>query len=274
MSAHDDQPTYLHGYSPDEQERLRRQARFLEPAVFRDIDYPGAQRLIEVGSGVGAQTEVLLRRFPGLHITCVDLNPSQLEAAQRNLGATPEWQGRYALQQADATALPFADHRFDSAFLCWVLEHVPSPAAVLADTRRVLAPGARIHITEVMNASLFIAPDAPNTMAYWSALNDFQRDQHGDPFVGARLGNLLQAAGYRDIVVQARTFHLDNRTPAERGAIFAYWEDLLLSAADQLRADDRVTTDTIEGMRSELHGLRHDPDAVFFYSFIQAHATA
>lgn len=273
MSAHDDQPTYLHGYTSTEQDRLRRQARFLEPAVFRDIDYPGAQRLLEVGSGVGAQTEVLLRRFPDLHVTCVDLNPSQIEAAQRNLGATPEWQGRYALQQADATALPFADGRFDSAFLCWVLEHVPSPAAVLAETRRVLAPGARIHITEVMNASLFIAPPAPHTMAYWSALNDFQRDQHGDPFVGAKLGNLLQAAGYRDITVRARTFHLDNRAPTERAAMFAYWEDLLLSAADPLHADGRVTAEVVDGMRREMHDVQNDPDAVFFYSFVQARAT-
>lgn len=267
-------PTYLHGFTHDEQERLRRQARFLEAKVFRDIDYTGAKRLIEVGSGVGAQTEVLLRRFPDLHVTCVDLNPSQLEAAHRNLDGTPEWRGRYALQQADATALPFADASFDSAFLCWVLEHVPSPAAVLAETRRVLAPGARIHITEVMNASLFIAPDAPNTMAYWSALNDFQRDQHGDPYVGAKLGNLLQAAGYRDIATRARTFHLDNRSPAERGAIFAYWEELLLSAADSLRADGRVTAEVVDGMRREMHDVQNDPDAVFFYSFVQARASA
>lgn len=267
-------PTYLHGFTHDEQERLRRQARFLEAKVFRDIDYTGAQRLIEVGSGVGAQTEVLLRRFPDLHVTCVDLNPSQIEAAHRNLDGTPAWRGRYALQQADATALPFADASFDSAFLCWVLEHVPAPAAVLAETRRVLAPGARIHIIEVMNASLFIAPHAPNTMAYWSALNDFQRDQHGDPFVGAKLGNLLQAAGFRDIALRARTFHLDNRTPAERSAMFDYWEELLLSAADSLRADGRVTAEVADGMRSETRRLKNDPDAVFFYSFIQARATA
>ncbi len=266
--------TYLHGYTSTEQDRLRRQARFLEPAVFRDIDYPGARRLLEVGSGVGAQTEVLLRRFPDLHVTCVDLNPSQIEAAHRNLDAIPEWRGRYALQQADATALPFADDSFDSAFLCWVLEHVPSPAGVLAETRRVLAPGARIHTTEVMNASLFIAPHAPNTMAYWSALNDFQQDQHGDPFVGAKLGNLLQAAGYRDISLQARTFHLDNRAAGERAAMFAYWEELMLSAADALRADGRITAEVVEGMHSETRALIEDPDAVFFYAFIQAHASA
>ena len=265
--------TYLHGFTPDEQDRLRRQARFLEPHVFRDIDFGDAKRLIEVGSGVGAQTEVLLQRFPDAHIACVDLNPSQLDAARRNLGAQPALDGRYTLQQADATAMPFADASFDGAFLCWVLEHVPSPAGVLADTRRVLAPGARIHVTEVMNASLFVAPDAPNVTAYWAALNDFQREQHGDPFVGAKLGHLLADAGFRDIEIVPRTLHFDARTPEARSAIFAYWEDLMTSAADQLLAAQRVTPEIVAGVRRELRAAAQRRDGVFFYTFVQAHAT-
>ncbi len=35
----------------------------------------------------------------------------------------------------------------------------------------------------------------------------------GDPFVGAKLGNLLQAVGYRDIEVAVKPIHLDNRAP-------------------------------------------------------------
>lgn len=274
MSAPQDQPTYLHGFTPDEQERLRRQARFLEAKVFRDIDYGGAKHLLEVGSGVGAQTEVLLRRFPDLHVTGVDLNHSQIEAAHRNLDNTPEWRGRYTLQQADASALPFTDARFDSAFLCWVLEHVPSPAAVLAETRRVLAPGARIHLTEVMNSSLFIAPHTPNTIAYWAALNDFQIASGGDPFVGAKLGNLLLASGYRDVTTEIKTFHLDNREPERRASMIAYWEDLLLSAADQLISTGHVSTEVVDNMHKEMRHVQNDPDAVFFYSFVQARAVA
>lgn len=65
---------YLHGFSHEEQARLVRQARLTESTIFRNIDYSGARRLMEVGSGVGAQTEILLRRFPDLHATCVDLS--------------------------------------------------------------------------------------------------------------------------------------------------------------------------------------------------------
>ena len=98
-----------------------KQARIAESTIFRDIDYSGAKRLLEVGSGVGAQTEILLRRFPDLHATCVDLNQAQLDAARANLGRMPWLEGRYALQQADATDLPFEPRSFDahSCAGCW-----------------------------------------------------------------------------------------------------------------------------------------------------------
>ena len=190
---------YLHGFSAVEQARLIKQARIAESTVFRNIDYTGARNLLEVGSGVGAQTEILLRRFPDLRATCIDLNQAQIDAALDNLGRMPWLAGRYTLQQADATDLPFEPRSFDSAFLCWVLEHVPSPARVLNEVRRVLSPGSTVYVTEVMNASFLLDPYSPNVWRYWMAFNDFQIDSGGDPFVGAKLGNLLLAGGYRDV---------------------------------------------------------------------------
>ena len=264
---------YLHGFSPTEQLRLRKQARLAEATIFRDVDLAGAARLLEVGSGVGAQTEILLRRFPELHVTCVDLNPSQLDAARARLGTMPWLEARYELHRADAGDLSFESRSFDAAFLCWVLEHVPSPARVLAEVRRVLSPGAPVYVTEVMNASFLLDPYSPSVWRYWMAFNDFQIESGGDPFVGAKLGNLLLAGGFRDVTTSVKTFHLDNREPARRKQMIAFWEELLLSAADQLLAADKVDAATVEGVHREMRQVQNDPDAVFFYSFVQARAT-
>jgi SAM-dependent methyltransferase len=264
---------YLHGFSATEQARLMKQARLAESTIFRNVDYADARRLLEIGSGVGAQTEILLRRFPELHATCVDLNGQQVEAARRNLGALPWFDGRYDLHQADATDLPFEPRSFDSAFLCWVLEHVPTPARVLSEVRRVLAPGAPVYVTEVMNASFLLDPYSPSVWRYWMAFNDFQIESGGDPFVGAKLGNLLLAGGFRDVSTEIKTFHFDNREPARRKSMIAFWEELLLSAAEQLVAAGKVTTDIVDGVRREMRQVQNDPDAVFFYSFVQARAT-
>lgn len=268
----DNEFPYLHGFSSVEQARLLKQARLAESVLFHDIDYTGLKRLIEVGSGVGAQTEILLRRFPDLHVTCVDLNAAQLDAARGHLGAMPWLKDRYALQQANAMELPFEARSFDAAFLCWVLEHVPSPARVLSEVRRVLAPGAVVYATEVMNASFLLDPYSPNVWRYWMAFNDFQIDSGGDPFVGAKLGNLLLAGGFRDVTTEIKTFHFDNRDPARRKNMVAFWEELLLSAADQLLDAGKVTQDTVDGVRREMHEVQNDPNAVFFYSFVQARA--
>ena len=95
---------YLHGFSETEQARLMKQARLAESTIFHNIDYSNARRLLEVGSGVGAQTEILLRRFPDLQVACVDLNEAQIGAARANLGAMPWLKDRYELHHADATA--------------------------------------------------------------------------------------------------------------------------------------------------------------------------
>lgn len=274
MNARTSDFPYIHGFSGTEQERLRKQARFSEQIVYRDIDFSGAASILEVGCGVGAQTEVLLRRFPELQITGIDFSPAQLEAARANLAGLPGASARVELHHMDATNMAFKSRHFDGAFLCWVLEHVPNPVRVLSEVRRVLKPGSRVFITEVLNSSFFLDPYSPNLHKYWMAFNDYQLEVGGDPFVGAKLGNMLLALGYQNVRTEVKTWHLDNRQPDKRQEIIAYWTELLLSAADQLiEKTEEVTPELVEKMTEELRRVQNDPNAVFFYSFVQASAT-
>jgi SAM-dependent methyltransferase len=265
---------YLHGYRAEERERLHRQARFLEPTVHDGLPYARRTNLIEVGCGVGAQTEILLRRWPDLKVSGVEINDDQLAEARRFLATVPWASGRFELAKGDATQLEYGAETFDSAFLCWVLEHVGDPARVLAEVRRVLVPGSPVVCSEVMNATFFVDPYSKDTLLYWTALNEQQLALGGDPFVGAKLGNLLVAAGFRDVVTEVKSFHLDNRDPAERAEFLGYWTDLLLSSAPALLAAKTVDESVVDGMRRELERVAHDPNSVFFYSFIQARARA
>jgi ubiquinone/menaquinone biosynthesis C-methylase UbiE len=263
---------YLHGYSEKERERLHHQARFLEPMVHDRLPFRRRRRLLEVGSGVGAQTEILLRHFPELHVTGVEINDAQIADAHRYLATVPWATDRYEIIKGDVTRLSFPQESFDAAFLCWVLEHIASPARVLSEVRRVLVPGAPVVCNEVLNATFFIDPYSPDTLRYWMAFNDHQLEVGGDPFVGAKLGNLLQSVGFRDITTEVRTFHLDNRAPGERAEFLAFWTDLLLSGAPALLAAGKVSQEIVDGMTRELENVARDPNSVFFFSFIQARA--
>ena len=263
---------YLHGFSPIEQARLRAQARFAEHTIYKNVNFSSNKKILEVGCGVGAQSEILLRRFPDIHLTGIDLSDKQLAAAKESLSKLSYAEKRYELRQMNAENLTFTTENFDGAFLCFVLEHVPDPRRVLSEVRRVLSPGGVVYITEVLNSSFFLDPYSPNTLKYWMAFNDYQYDQKGDPFMGAKLGNLLMQIGFRDIETEVKTWHLDNRLPQKRKEMIDFWSDLLMSASDQLVQAKYVTQEIVDGMKRELSAVANDPNAVFFFSFIQAKA--
>lgn len=263
---------YLHGFNLTEQERLRKQSRFTEHTVYKDINLSSVKNLLEVGCGVGAQSEILLRRFPDLKLTGIDRSEKQLMAARESLDQIAYAKERFTLLEMDATDMEFNENQFDGAFLCWVLEHIPNPSKVLSEVRRVLSPGSPVYITEVLNSSFFLEPYSPNVWKYWMAFNDYQYDMKGDPFVGAKLGNLLLQQGFRDIKVETKTWHLDNRRPGKRKEYIDFWHELLLSAEEQLVSNNYVDQETVDKARAELKQVARDPNAVFYYSFIQAKA--
>ena len=263
---------YLHGFSETEQQRLRTQAEFAEYTIFQNINFSSAKKVLEIGAGVGAQTEILLRRFPKIHVTGIDLNEKQLKAAKKFLGSIPGTAGRYEFLEMSADNLNFEAETFDAAYLCWILEHVPNPAQVLSEARRVLRPGSEIVITEVMNSSFFLDPYSPNVWKYWMAFNDYQHNHAGDPFIGAKLGNLLTSVGYHQVRTEVKTWHFDNRQPALRKQAIHFWSDLLLSASGQLLSENYVNQETVDKAKEELGKVANDPNAVFLYSFMQAKA--
>ena len=107
------------------------------------------------------------------------------------------------------------------------------------------------------------------------------RVQGGEAVLGAgdvqqRLGDgVLQAL--RQVRTEGDTVVGDLGGPGEDDGLRADLGVLLDDRATgvvERRRDGRVTTGVIEAMRRETRALKADPDAVFFYSFIQARASA
>lgn len=261
---------YLHGFNADEQDRLYRQAELLEQSVYRDVDFSECKHILEVGCGVGAQSAILLRRFPHLRLTGIDMSDAQLGAARSFLATKPEFAGRYQAEKMNAEQMSFEGKSFDGAFLCWILEHVKDPKRVLNEVRRVLQPGSKVYVTEVMNFTFFLDPYSPNVWKYWMAFNDYQYDGAGDPFIGAKLGNLLTGLGFKNVQTNVKTWCLDNRQPEKRRQMLASWHELMMSAADSLIEAKYTTREVVDAASRELTSVLADPNAVFYDSYMQA----
>ena len=261
---------YIHGYEPVEQARLIEQARAMEKWVFEGVEFTPGARVLEVGCGVGAQTKLLLKRFPDITIDALDLSLEQLEAARHHLKRELK-QGRVRLMQADASDLSALEARaYDGAFICWFLEHVKAPVQVLQQTRARLKKGAPVFVNEVFNQALFIEPYSPAFLKYWFEFNDHQWESGGHPFVGASLGNLLTEAGFRGVETALRPVHFDSRHPKERARFTEYQKKELLSAAPALLKAGRVDRETVTKLKREFTRVERGEDAVFFAAWMHA----
>ena len=264
---------YIHGFTKGEQDRLYSQARVHEDAIFTTIDFGGCRQILEIGSGVGAQTQILLERYPEAKIQCVDASKEQVERARGALKAQVK-EGRVKIDQADALHLPYPDNSFDGVFICWLLEHVQNPVEILKEAKRVLKPGGVIYCNEVFNATFYVHPYSPAMLKFWFEFNDYQWSLKGDPFVGGKLANYLMAAGYQSVSTKVLTHQYDNRMPKKRASFIDYWTELLLSGAPNLLKAGKVTKEIVKEMTEESQKLKDAPDSVIFYSWIQARAEA
>jgi predicted O-methyltransferase YrrM len=261
--------TYLHGFYPEEQQRLVDQAGFLAPKIFSKIDFSGCKSLLEIGSGVGAQTSVLLDLYPELSITCVDYSQSQLEKAKEHFHGKSD---RVTFVHQDAQELSL-DGRFDAVFICWALEHIPNPIQVLQRAKSHLHPGAKVYITEVFNSTFYHYPKQTAVDRFYQAFNSFQQIVGGNPEVGAQLGNLLNQAGYSSVSTWNEGFFLDQSSPDQLKTMLDFWKRLLLSGAPNLLDAGMLTPDEVREMEFEMESLGSHENAVFFYQFVQAFAT-
>ena len=264
---------YIHGYLETEQERLRNQALVIEKPIYDFIDFSSNKKLLEIGSGVGAQTEILLRKFPNLQITGVEYEIRQIAKAKENMQSLSYKAPQIEFVNQDARELSLSK-KYDAAFICWVLEHISDPIRVLQSMKAFLEPKAKVVITEVFNATFYTYPLVPAIMDYWKVYNDYQVNIGGDPDVGARLGDLLEEAGYSDISLRSGGFHLDSRNSEDKKTVFTYWKNLMSSGAPLLLEEGLITSSQIIAMQEAMDELSERRDSIFYYRFIQATAFA
>jgi len=98
----------------------------------------------DLGCGTG-QVSAALAPFVA-HVIGVDSSAAMLQAARKRLHA----HGNVDLRRGELEALPIDDARLDAATVMLVLHHVPEPARALSDVARVLKPGGRLVLVDML----------------------------------------------------------------------------------------------------------------------------
>jgi SAM-dependent methyltransferase len=98
----------------------------------------------DLGCGTGQMT-MTLAPFVA-RVIAVDGSGEMLQAAKRRLRGFDN----IDLRRGDLESLPIDDRSLDAAVVALVLHHVPDPARVLAEAARVLKPGGRALVVDML----------------------------------------------------------------------------------------------------------------------------
>ena len=98
----------------------------------------------DLGCGTG-ETSVALASFVQ-HVIGVDASAAMLQAARKRLQPFDNVE----LRRGDLEALPIDDARLDAATLMLVLHYVPEPERAMSEVARVLKPGGRVILVDML----------------------------------------------------------------------------------------------------------------------------
>jgi ArsR family transcriptional regulator len=98
----------------------------------------------DLGCGTGQMTMALAPFVK--RVIAVDGSGEMLQAARRRLQGLENVE----LRRGDLESLPIDDVALDAAVIALVLHHVPDPARVVAEGARVLKPGGRVLVVDML----------------------------------------------------------------------------------------------------------------------------
>jgi ubiquinone/menaquinone biosynthesis C-methylase UbiE len=259
---------YVHGYSDRETQRLQEQSLILEELLHAGTSYPADSRVLEVGCGVGAQTMILLKRNPGIHLTSLDMSAESVQKARESV----EEKGFTNVEFRHEDVL---DHRlepgsFDHLFICFVLEHMEQPVRALRHMLQLLKAGGSITLIEGDHSSGRWTPETEASRAAWNGLVRSQQMLGHDPNIGKRLHRLMSDAGIQHAHVEPREVYADQSDPVLLdGTVNHIIAPMVYSAEKQILENQLVETGTWKKGLRDLSAVVTSTGGTFFYSWFK-----
>ncbi len=113
---------------------------------------PGPQdHVLDIGCGTGGTSRFIAATY-GATVDGIDLTPEYIETG-REISRWTGLRDQVSLRVANALDNGFADSRFDAACMLHVGMNIPDKAGLFGETWRVLRPGGRFALFDVMKTS-------------------------------------------------------------------------------------------------------------------------
>ncbi|MGW6099582.1 class I SAM-dependent methyltransferase [Streptomyces sp. NPDC055157] len=219
------------------------------------------RHVVDLGSGTGAGTLALLKRFPDAEVTAVDTSASYLH----RLLEKAESDGLAARVHTVQADLDTAWPDLGTPDLVWAsasMHHMADPDRTLRQVHDTLAPGGLFAVVELAGFPRFLPEDAPEDRPGLEERCHAALDQHHAehmPHRGADWGPKLTAAGFS---VEGERTIIVNLGPPHTEAVGRYALSSLRrmrdSVAEALTVEDLTALDQLLNTDSPRSILRRD----------------
>jgi ubiquinone/menaquinone biosynthesis C-methylase UbiE len=155
--------------------------------------WDGLNPILDVGTGTAQIPIELCRQAPTARVTGIDLAEHMLRVGQENVQRAGI-ADRICLERCDAKHAPFADGAFAAVLSNSIVHHIPEPAAVLAEMARVVCPGGRLFVRDLLR------PADEETLAHLVAAYAGNANAHQQKMFDDSLRAALTLTEIRELV--------------------------------------------------------------------------
>jgi ubiquinone/menaquinone biosynthesis C-methylase UbiE len=133
---------------------------FITRDRLREVLEPSAgERILEIGPGTGYYTlDIASWVAPDGEVEIFDIQQEMLDHTMKR--ATENGAANVTATRGDAQSLPYDDASFDAVILITVLGEIPDQDAALAEVKRVLRPGGRLVVGELVGDPHYVTPSS------------------------------------------------------------------------------------------------------------------
>jgi SAM-dependent methyltransferase len=192
-----------------------------------------SDRAVDIGAGAGHATFALAPHVA--HVTAIDPTPEMLGVAERL--AAERGIVNVSFTRASADALPFPDAALDAAISRFSIHHWPNPPAAVREMARVLRPGGRVVLIDL------VAPEDAHLESFLTTVEVLRDPTHGRVLRPSDWRAALAGAGLAGDIVREWRFRHDTEDWLGRTAPAAWRADAVRRLLREAPADARAAFD-------------------------------